>query len=121
MIANIPNLMFLCVLISIVLVRYWWNPRRARFQGGPKRYAAACFVDVVFSYVALLSAFGWIIDNSVKVEKNDKIWIIVVIMIGAMLLREVAKKFPVLGPLLVEFDNAAAINSPSKITQNTET
>jgi hypothetical protein len=121
MIANIPNLLFLCALILIVLVRYWWTPRRARFQGGPKRYAAACAVDIVFGYVAVLSAFGWIFDNLINVEKNDKIWLLLVIMIGAMLLREVAKKFPVIGPLLVEFDNASAINSPSKITQNTET
>jgi RsiW-degrading membrane proteinase PrsW (M82 family) len=121
MIANVPSLLFWSLIVAMVVASFWWNPRRTKFQGGIKRYAAACVVHALFSYALVISAAVLTIENRGNLDKEKTIWIFVAIMIASMVLREIAKKVPVVGPLLVEFDLAAAANSSVKTNQRLET
>jgi RsiW-degrading membrane proteinase PrsW (M82 family) len=120
MMTNVPSFLFWSLFVAMVVASFWWNRRRDKFQGGIKRYAAACVVHAVFSYVAVISAAVLTIENPGNLDKEQAIWTFVVIVIASMVLREIAKKVPVVGPLLVEFDLAAAANSSVKTNQRLE-
>jgi RsiW-degrading membrane proteinase PrsW (M82 family) len=120
MMANIPDLLFWALLIAMLVASFWWNRRRTRFHGGVKRYVAACLVHALFGYVAVVSAAVLTFENLGDLDKEHKIWIFAAIVMGSMILREIAKKLPVLGPLLIEFDNAAVTSPPPKTTERLE-
>jgi cytochrome bd-type quinol oxidase subunit 2 len=120
MMANAPSFLFWSLFVAMVVASYWWNPRRTKFQGRVKRYASACVVHALFSYVVVISAAVLTIENRGNLDKEKTIWIFVAIVIASMVLREIAKKLPVVGPLLVEFDYSAAINSSVKTNQRLE-
>jgi hypothetical protein len=105
MISNVPIILFWFVFVLIVAASYWWNPKREKFNGSVRRYGAACVVHALFNWGVVISFAVFSIENRGGPEKNHIIWGLVAMVAAAVLLRELAKKFPVIGPLLVDFDN----------------
>ena len=114
----VPVLAAYCLISCLIL---WINPKRRTFQGGSRRYALACLVDVSHGLVTL-SVMCWLVLAKPELPYDLSIgWAMFVLLTAAIAMRMILKALPFTGPLLRDFDNASKVARTKKLTTRIET